>query len=95
MIAGLSAVVQQHGEWWIGWVEEVPGVNSQSEGGDRVKQLAGTTTDPNNPDTDGDGIPDGIEDANHNGWVDGDGEPLPARARIGLAGVVFLNRRAG
>ena len=19
----------QHGEWWIGWVEEVPGVNSQ------------------------------------------------------------------
>jgi len=24
-----SAVVQQHGDWWIGWVEEVPGVNSQ------------------------------------------------------------------
>ena len=24
-----TAVVQQHGEWWIGWVEEVPGVNSQ------------------------------------------------------------------
>ncbi len=24
-----SAVIQQHGEWWIGWVEEVPGVNSQ------------------------------------------------------------------
>ncbi len=28
------------------------------------------TTDPNNPDTDGDGIPDGQEDANHNGHVD-------------------------
>ncbi len=27
-------------------------------------------TDPNNPDTDGDGIPDGQEDANHNGRVD-------------------------
>ena len=26
-----SAVVQQHGEWWIGWIEEVPGVNSQGK----------------------------------------------------------------
>ena len=24
-------MVQQDGEWWIGWVEEVPGVNSQGE----------------------------------------------------------------
>ncbi len=24
-----TAAVQQSGEWWIGWVEEVPGVNSQ------------------------------------------------------------------
>ena len=24
-----SAVVQQSGDWWIGWIEEVPGVNSQ------------------------------------------------------------------
>ncbi len=24
-----TAVVQKSGEWWIGWVEEVPGVNSQ------------------------------------------------------------------
>lgn len=24
-----TAVVQQHEDWWIGWVEEVPGVNSQ------------------------------------------------------------------
>jgi predicted RNase H-like HicB family nuclease len=29
MAAGYTAVVQQSGEWWIGWVEEVPGVNSQ------------------------------------------------------------------
>jgi len=29
MAATYSAVIQQHGEWWIGWVEEVPGVNSQ------------------------------------------------------------------
>ncbi len=29
MAADYTAVVQQHGQWWIGWVEEVPGVNSQ------------------------------------------------------------------
>lgn len=26
-----TAVVRQEGEWWIGWVEEVPGVNSQGK----------------------------------------------------------------
>ncbi|MFN0148906.1 MAG: type II toxin-antitoxin system HicB family antitoxin [Dehalococcoidia bacterium] len=26
---GFTAVVQQQGEWWIGWVAEIPGVNSQ------------------------------------------------------------------
>jgi predicted RNase H-like HicB family nuclease len=26
-----TAVIQQHDEWWIGWVEEVPGVNSQGQ----------------------------------------------------------------
>ena len=55
----------------------VPDVDSQSLGGDRSRQSAGTVTDPSNPDTDGDGISDGIEDANRNGWVDGDGEQLP------------------
>jgi predicted RNase H-like HicB family nuclease len=29
MATDFKAVVQQHGEWWIGWIEEVPGVNSQ------------------------------------------------------------------
>jgi predicted RNase H-like HicB family nuclease len=29
MDAKYTAVVQRDGEWWIGWVEEVPGVNSQ------------------------------------------------------------------
>ena len=24
-----SAVIKQDGEWWIGWIEEVPGVNCQ------------------------------------------------------------------
>ena len=42
----------------------------------RTKMIAGSMTDPNNPDSDQDGLPDGIEDANRNGWVDGDGDPL-------------------
>ncbi|NCD31940.1 MAG: hypothetical protein EOL87_00830 [Spartobacteria bacterium] len=55
----------------------VPSVDSISKGGDRTKKLYGTTTDATNADTDYDGIPDGIEDANRNGWVDGDGEAIP------------------
>ena len=31
MAASYTAVIQKHGEWWIGWVEEVPGVNSQGQ----------------------------------------------------------------
>jgi hypothetical protein len=42
----------------------------------RTDQIHGTMTDPNNPDSDYDGLPDGIEDANRNGWVDGDGLAL-------------------
>jgi len=26
-----TAVVKQDGDWWIGWVEEVPGVNCQEK----------------------------------------------------------------
>jgi len=62
----------------------VPGVNSASEGGDRAKQLFGTTTDPGNPDSDGDGLPDGLEDANANGWADGDGASLATNAAPSL-----------
>jgi len=31
MGATYNAVIQQHGDWWIGWIEEVPGVNSQGQ----------------------------------------------------------------
>lgn len=24
-----TAVIKRDGDWWIGWVEEIPGVNSQ------------------------------------------------------------------
>ncbi|NBR97581.1 MAG: hypothetical protein EBT48_08270, partial [Verrucomicrobia bacterium] len=60
----------------------VPGVGSQSNGDDRSRQAAGSVTDPTNPDTDGDGILDGVEDANRNGWTDGDGKSLPLTATI-------------
>ena len=31
MEANYTAVVQQRERWWVGWIEEVPGVNSQGE----------------------------------------------------------------
>ena len=27
--AQFTAVVKQDGAWWVGWIEELPGVNSQ------------------------------------------------------------------
>ena len=29
MQGGYTAVVQQRDTWWVGWIEEVPGVSSQ------------------------------------------------------------------
>ncbi|HEV7404224.1 MAG TPA: hypothetical protein VGO11_14885 [Chthoniobacteraceae bacterium] len=31
MQASYTAIVKQSGKWWIGWVEEVPGVNAQEK----------------------------------------------------------------
>lgn len=31
MNSGYTAVVQRDGDWWIGWIQEVTGVNSQGE----------------------------------------------------------------
>ena len=28
-VSRYTAVVKQDGNWWVGWVEEVPGVNAQ------------------------------------------------------------------
>jgi predicted RNase H-like HicB family nuclease len=36
MATPYTAVIQQDGEWWIGWVEEVPGVNSQGRTRDEL-----------------------------------------------------------
>lgn len=29
MSRDFTAVVKQDGEWWVGWIEEVPGANAQ------------------------------------------------------------------
>lgn len=26
-----TAITQQDGEWWVGWIEEIPGVNAQEK----------------------------------------------------------------
>lgn len=31
-----SAIVKQDGEWWIGWIEELPGVNCQERTHDEL-----------------------------------------------------------
>ncbi len=31
-----TAVVKQEGAWWIGWIEEVPGVNCQEANRDEL-----------------------------------------------------------
>jgi predicted RNase H-like HicB family nuclease len=38
MSSTYSAVVRRDGDWWIGWIEGVPGVNSQ--GASREELLA-------------------------------------------------------
>ncbi|MCS7064349.1 MAG: alpha-amylase family glycosyl hydrolase [Methylacidiphilales bacterium] len=57
-------------------IGKVPNVDPAGIDWRRAELRGGTTTDPNSPDTDGDGLQDGIEDANRNGWTDGDGQSL-------------------
>ena len=38
-----TAVVKKEGDWWIGWVEEVPGVNCQESSKEELlKSLSAT-----------------------------------------------------
>jgi predicted RNase H-like HicB family nuclease len=36
MAATYKAVVQRDGQWWVGWIEEIPGVNSQGRTRDEL-----------------------------------------------------------
>ena len=31
MVANYTAIVKKDGVWWLGWIEEVPGVNAQEK----------------------------------------------------------------
>ena len=33
-----TAIVKQDGDWWIGWIEEVPGVNCQEKTYEELKE---------------------------------------------------------
>lgn len=38
-----TAVVKQEGDWWVGWIEEVPGVNCQEKTYEELKESLGVT----------------------------------------------------
>jgi len=33
-----TAIIKQDGDWWIGWIEEVPGVNCQERSYEELKK---------------------------------------------------------
>ena len=38
-----TAVVKQESDWWIGWIEEVPGVNCQEKTRDELMETLSIT----------------------------------------------------
>ena len=38
-----TAIVKHSGEWWIGWIEEVPGVNCQERTHEALRQSLAET----------------------------------------------------
>ena len=36
MKAEFTAIIKRDGDWWIGWVEEVPGANAQEKTKDQL-----------------------------------------------------------
>jgi predicted RNase H-like HicB family nuclease len=38
-----TAVVKQENDWWVGWIEEVPGVNCQEKTYEELKVTLGVT----------------------------------------------------
>jgi predicted RNase H-like HicB family nuclease len=38
-----TAIVKQRGDWWIGWIEEVPGVNCQERTREELEQTLRVT----------------------------------------------------
>ena len=38
-----TALIKQEGDWWIGWIEEFPGVNGQEHSRDELVETLRTT----------------------------------------------------
>lgn len=38
-----TAVVKQEEDWWVGWIEEIPGVNCQERTFEELKETLGVT----------------------------------------------------
>ena len=36
MTAEFTAIVKKDGEWWVGWIEEIPGANAQERTKDEL-----------------------------------------------------------
>lgn len=36
-----TAVIRQNSDWWIGWIEEVPGVNAQEKTREQLLEALG------------------------------------------------------
>ena len=49
MATNYTAIVQQHGEWWIGWIEEVAGVNSQGQTREELLDALISDAEPTRP----------------------------------------------
>ena len=35
-MANYTAILKRDGKWWVGWIEEIPGVNSQGNSRDEL-----------------------------------------------------------
>jgi predicted RNase H-like HicB family nuclease len=31
VVSGVRAIIKKDGKWWIGWIEEMPGINCQEK----------------------------------------------------------------
>ncbi|MCF6285533.1 MAG: type II toxin-antitoxin system HicB family antitoxin [Candidatus Hydrogenedentes bacterium] len=38
-----TAVIKQDGDWWVGWIQEVPGVNCQEKSYEALRETLAVT----------------------------------------------------
>jgi len=40
---GYTTIIKQEDQWWIGWIEEIPGVNCQERSLEKLKETLAVT----------------------------------------------------